>query len=68
MGEMRDINDHVSIRSLRFSMRFMGMWPVEDARDQFISNILLFYTFSTVMIAFTIEFIDFYYSWGNLQV
>ncbi|KAK0157434.1 hypothetical protein PV328_011178 [Microctonus aethiopoides] len=64
---MRDINDHVSIRSLRFSMRLMGMWPVEDARDQFISNILLFYTISTVMIAFTIEFIDFYYSWGNLQ-
>lgn len=68
MAAMRDITNHFSLRTLRFFMRLMGMWPVEGSRDQFISDILLLYAISTVTIGLAIEIADFYYSWGDLYV
>ncbi|KAK0072917.1 hypothetical protein PV325_010532, partial [Microctonus aethiopoides] len=67
MAEVKGIDDHFPLKTLRFFMRFVGMWPVDKSRDQFISNLLLVFIFATVILAMLIEGWDFYVSWGDLH-
>lgn len=68
MSEVKGIDDHFPLKTLRFFMRFVGMWPVDNSRDQFISDLLLVFIFATVVLAMMIEGWDFYVSWGDLHV
>lgn len=62
------IENHFSIKFTRFFMRLVGMWHNENLYDQFISNMVLFYTFTTMIIAIIVEGFDCYYCWGDLHV
>ncbi|KAK0157432.1 hypothetical protein PV328_011176, partial [Microctonus aethiopoides] len=61
------IENHFSIKFTRFFMRLVGMWHNENLYDQLISNMVLFYTFTTMIIAIIVEGFDCYYCWGDLH-
>nr|AQN78432.1 olfactory receptor 30 [Meteorus pulchricornis] len=67
MSEKSDISNHFSLKTLRFFMQLMGMWPVGDSRERLISNLALFYTVAIVTMGVTAQAFDFYYSMGDLQ-
>lgn len=68
MAEVSNIDHHFSIRQTRFFMKSVGMWYVDNKRDQIISNGILIYTLLTLTIAMCVVGFDCFYSWGDLYV
>lgn len=68
MEESGTIDKHISLRMTRLFMTCIGLWFPENSRQLLISNLIIFYTMNSLIIALIIMSIDFYHIKGDLRV